>query len=522
MTEANFSRIESVLSRYEFSSMNYIDYSDVSDYQIVSENEDILLLHGFHREVGGYEYHWAANSSEALLASLPKDSPCFITFIPHDWVESFEKAGFAIRNAWHDYFMDSLDSIEDRKDMEFLDETECVAASEVTKACAGQSRGFTGQTPDWIREWLLHSEEESMETGIRNKAILVMRSEGNEIVGILCTCTYAHESEKGAISWIREVAVRPEYQGKGLGRRLILQALSYGRTFGAKRAFLAADECNTNAIHLYESIGFRAGSDKSQIDMILPVNNMSENIGKTVSRQGGMVVREGDACSYEIHRFLRFLIAKGLPVEQPVTVENGKEYYKFLEAEMVHPEKWSDAALYDIGRLLRSLHDAGREYTSDTREAFRPWYLRELGSEERIWCHGDLAPWNLLTKDGMPYHLVDWEFSGPLDPFVELARVCWLFAQLHDDDLAAKYDLPSPEKRAEQIRMICDGYGLGSEKRKQVISQIIEVIICETAHEAIDNGLSPDSEGKLWGFAWRTRSLYWVWRNRSILEKALL
>lgn len=291
MTETDYSRIESLLSRYEFSSMNYIDYSDVSNYQIVSENEDVLLLHGLHLEAVCNEYHWAANTSEALLASLPKDSPFFITFIPHDWVESFEKAGFAIRNAWHDYFMDSLNSIEDRKDMEFLDETECETAAEVTKVCAGQSRGFTGQTPDWIREWLLNSEEDSMETGIRNKAILVMRSEDNEIAGILCTCTYAHESEKGAISWIREVAVRPEYQGKGLGRRLILQALAYGKSFGAKRAFLATDECNTNAIHLYESIGFRAGSDKSQIDMILQINNMSDNIGKTVSHQGGMVVR---------------------------------------------------------------------------------------------------------------------------------------------------------------------------------------------------------------------------------------
>ena len=112
--------------------------------------------------------------------------------------------------------------------------------------------------------------------------------------------------------------------------------------------------------------------------------------------------------------------------------------------------------------------------------------------------------------------------AGPLDPMVELARVCWLFVQLHDDDLAELHNLPGPEKRAQQVRIVADGYGLEAARRKNLVNQIVEVIICETAHEAIDPGLNFDSVGSLWGFAWRTRSLYWVWRNRAVLEKALL
>jgi len=93
--------------------------------------------------------------------------------------------------------------------------------------------------------------------------------------------------------------------------------------------------------------------------------------------------------------------------------------------------------------------------------------------------------------------------------------------QLHDDDLAQLHDLPSPEKRARQLRIVADGYGLEAARRRDLVNQIIEVIICETAHEAIDPGLRFDSVGNLWGFAWRTRSLYWVWRNRRVLESAL-
>lgn len=125
------------------------------------------------------------------------------------------------------------------------------------------------------------------------------------------------------------------------------------------------------------------------------------------------------------------------------------------------------------------------------------------------------------TKNGMPHRIVDWEYAGPIDPFVELARVCWLFPQLHDDDLGKLYDFPSPEKRAQQVRLICDGYGLAAEKRRRLAEQIVEVIICETAHEAIDLELTFDSNGQLWGFAWRTRSLYWIWRNRKTIERAL-
>ncbi|MCL2168669.1 MAG: hypothetical protein FWB74_01425 [Defluviitaleaceae bacterium] len=68
---------------------------------------------------------------------------------------------------------------------------------------------------------------------------------------------------------------------------------------------------------------------------------------------------------------------------------------------------------------------------------------------------------------------------------------------------------------------MADGYGLSAKGRRSLVEQIIEVIICETAHEAIKPRLTFDSAGSLWGFAWRTRSLYFVWRNRDILDRAL-
>ena len=87
----------------------------------------------------------------------------------------------------------------------------------------------------------------------------------DEMVGIICVGIYGNEENKTL--WVREVAVKPEYQGKWIARKLIGQAFAYGIKHNAKKAFLMADECNENAIHLYKSMGFVRNSEEGQIDM---------------------------------------------------------------------------------------------------------------------------------------------------------------------------------------------------------------------------------------------------------------
>lgn len=243
---------------------------------------------------------------------------------------------------------------------------------------------------------------------------------------------------------------------------------------------------------------------------------------KSVLRVDKTVQRPAQPWSQNTLDFTKHLRGSGLEVENIYEISNGLEISEFVEGEMVHPQKWSDEALFEIGKFIALLHKAGATFKYNEKLGYKGWCLREIGRKnDRIWCHGDIAPWNVITMNGMPHKLIDWEFSGMLDPLVELARVCWLFPQLVDDDLQKIYDLPSPQKRAEQVRLICDGYGLTEEERAGMVKQIIEVIICETAHEAIDPKLTFSGNGSLWGFAWRTRSLYWVWRNKEVIEKAL-
>lgn len=265
MTESEFIKIKEKVEVFEHTSMEYIEHNDIPEYKLLISNEKLILILGYNTEGKYYEYHWAANEPETLLEHLDCKETYVITFIPQDWVQRLEAAGIQVRSAWHDYFLKELDSIDSRiyENGELLTMHECKDASDVTQSCVGVSRGFTGQTAKWFEDWI-----SSTNPAANNTAVFVTRTPEEKIIGIVCTGTYAHDSEKGPIVWIREAAVNPAYQNKGIARKLILQALSYGKHHGAKRAFLAVDENNTNAIHLYTSLGFLPSASQSQIDMI--------------------------------------------------------------------------------------------------------------------------------------------------------------------------------------------------------------------------------------------------------------
>ena len=268
MTEEIFNRIQSKLNKFKFSSMNYIDYKDICNYEVKVENDNIMLIYGFNYEGKINEYHWATNSVQYLIDCLKDKKEFLVTFIPHEWVQKLEEVGLIVRNAWRDYFKYNLNEIEPLDNFEFLTIEECEEASKVTMMCKNQSRGFTGQTSKWMKEWISNTEISGSNTGTRNNGVIIERGINNEIIGVICVATYGHEVEKDPILWIREIAVIPKFQNNGIGRKLILRALAYGKKHNAARAFLAADECNYPGIHLYTDIGFVPSEEKSQIDMI--------------------------------------------------------------------------------------------------------------------------------------------------------------------------------------------------------------------------------------------------------------
>ena len=56
---------------------------------------------------------------------------------------------------------------------------------------------------------------------------------------------------------LSKMAVLPELRGLGIGRRLLQHTITQAKLIGAKSLFLGSNAKLTNAVHLYESVGFR-------------------------------------------------------------------------------------------------------------------------------------------------------------------------------------------------------------------------------------------------------------------------
>src|SRR5438067_746137 len=110
--------------------------------------------------------------------------------------------------------------------------------------------------------------------------------------------------------------------------------------------------------------------------------------------------------------------------------------------------------------------------------------------------------------------------AGPWTPAVHA-----LLRHLEDVGFAVAPRLAgSCPPRSGPARFALDGYGLTARQRRGFLSQMIEFAICDTAAEADDAAITPETTAHPdapWAMAWRARSAAWMIRNRRTLETAL-
>jgi ribosomal protein S18 acetylase RimI-like enzyme len=177
-----------------------------------------------------------------------------IGFVPSEYVNELENAGFVVWSDWIDFFNNDIANtpanFKDYNTILFLQSNEQAYIKEMTVICANLSRGFTEETEKWFIDWQEDND-------------IIIIKDGELLVGYCCVSIY----DDGNILWIRRMAVKPEYQSKGYGKKLVEQAIVYGVSKGAKRGFLAADVLNENAISLYKKCGFIPQSETGEITM---------------------------------------------------------------------------------------------------------------------------------------------------------------------------------------------------------------------------------------------------------------
>ncbi|MFB5674427.1 GNAT family N-acetyltransferase [Paenibacillus terreus] len=85
----------------------------------------------------------------------------------------------------------------------------------------------------------------------RGGDVLIARA-GGSIVG----CAALVPTGAGVFE-LSKMSVAPECRGRGYGRRIILAAIRRARELGAASLFLGSSTKLPNAVHLYESVGFK-------------------------------------------------------------------------------------------------------------------------------------------------------------------------------------------------------------------------------------------------------------------------
>jgi putative acetyltransferase len=117
---------------------------------------------------------------------------------------------------------------------------------------------FRALNEEWItRHFALEAKDietlSDPQTAILNKGGKVfMVYAGEEAVG--CVALIAMGA---GVYELSKMAVSPGLRGLGIGRRLLEYSIAQARGIGARSLFLGSSTKLKNAVHLYESVGFR-------------------------------------------------------------------------------------------------------------------------------------------------------------------------------------------------------------------------------------------------------------------------
>lgn len=255
ISKNTFDKIFEKAKGCKYSSMNYISFDDCENAEILHDCDDLILIQDKSKTPA--MLYFATNDFEALvkiIANIP--GKLRLHFVPREFAPQLGEIGFIewaeFVDFWNKDIAKTASCIDSKKEAEYADKDECEAIAAVSKRCELQSRGFEGVSPEYVSEWLDDGK------------VIVFRK-SSQIVGF---CSVSVYNEGTATLWIRSLAVDPAYQGQGIGRNLVEQAIKYGVQNGAIKGFLAADLLNDNAIGLYNKFGLHAKVSESELQMV--------------------------------------------------------------------------------------------------------------------------------------------------------------------------------------------------------------------------------------------------------------
>lgn len=182
---------------------------------------------------------------------------------------------------------------------------------------------------------------------------------------------------------------------------------------------------------------------------------------RPVSMDQAIVTRPASTATATVHSLLRHLRDAGLTcVPDPIDVVDGVERLTYLEGDS-GGDGWyhqhGDDGLASAARLLRTIHDAGQDWTPP---ADAVWGAPPVAGSDLVHAHGDPGPWNFVWNAHEAVGLLDWDLLRPAPRIDDIAYALQWFTPMRSDELVLEWHhFPEVPDRRHRIRVFLDAYG---------------------------------------------------------------
>lgn len=177
----------------------------------------------------------------------------------------------------------------------------------------------------------------------------------------------------------------------------------------------------------------------------------------------------------------------------------------------------SEESLVGAARLLRRYHDATVDLAGRTE---LPWQYRDADhARHEVICHSDVAPYNVIYRDGLPAVLIDFDHAGPGPRLRDVAYAAYRFTPLASDRSCRDFGWDTLPDRPGRLRRFLDAYGpfdatgliaMAERRIRDLRDDILH--LAQTDPERVRTHLEEDHIGSYNG------DLAWIAANRDVLE----
>lgn len=222
------------------------------------------------------------------------------------------------------------------------------------------------------------------------------------------------------------------------------------------------------------------------------------NINKVV-KVGGTVRRDAKPNLY-VYELLKHLEKKGCPYAPRYmgVDEKGREILSYFEGVAPgneYPEveryMWSDEALAELAKILRSYHDATVGFITSMKSINE---YPEIPLHEVV-CHNDAALYNIVFKDQHPIGIIDFDMAGPGPRIWDIVYTLYTsvplatFSPSENDRVVVPYkkDIHAVTRK-RRIGVFFDSYGMEVpvDLKEWIISRLN--FMCSTLTDRAESG----------------------------------